>query len=365
MKRKVLKAPFPFPFVRNKLTDNEQHVLYALIRYPELRDRELAEKMGLKHSTVIAIRRRLQENGYIRTVRLPLLHKFGCELLAVIYTNFNPGIPLAKRLKITEEKIEASEELFFSMGESEKGFSLSLSKDYTNIGRINDVRTETFGSLGLLEKDYPSEVIFPLAISKIYRFFDFSPLVKHYFSIRGDGGEAIPFETGDHADPSETEKAVLYGLVKYPQATDKYVGKKLHLSRHTVSRVRRQFEEQGYIQQMKLPDLKKIGLEIVAFYHIRYDPASPPDFGREQTRALLNDNVIFMATRQFETVVISAYRNYEEYKADKVEKMQFLKRQGWIAKTPLIRTYSLTKSVIIKDFTFAPITRKVLGLLPQ
>lgn len=351
--------------MRNKLTDNEKRVLYGLIRYPECRDRQLAEKMGIKHSTVIAIRRRLQENGYVRTIRFPLLHKFGCELLAVIYTNFNPVIPLAKRLTITEEKIEASEELFFSMGESEKGFSLSLSKDYTNIGRINDVRTETFGSLGLLEKDYPSEVIFPLAISKIYRFFDFAPLVKRYFSLPTDTGEAMDFEVSGHGDLSETEKAVLYGLVRYPQATDKYVSEQLRMSRHTVSRVRRQFEKKGYIRRMTLPDLEKIGLEIVAFYHIRYDPSSPPDFDKEQTRALLNDNVIFMATRKFETVIISAYKNYEEYKADKVEKMQFLKSKGWIAKNPLIRTYSLTKSVIIKDFTFAPITRKVLGLPPE
>lgn len=126
--------------------------------------------------------------------------------------------------------------------------------------------------------------------------------------------------------------------------------------------MRRKFEENGYIKTLRIPDLNKAGFEILAFYHIRYDPYNPPDFERGEAKVLLNDNVIFMATRKFETVIISAYGNYEEYKTDKVEKMQFLKSKKWIAKNPVIRTYGLSKSTVIKDLNFAPITRKVLGI---
>ena len=348
--------------MRNRLTENEKMVLYGLVRYPHLKDREMADKMGLKHPTVTSIRRRLREHGYFRTVKLPMLQNLGCEILAVSYTNFNPVIPLKKRVEITEEKIEVSEELFFSLGEFEKGFSLSLSKDYTSIVRINDIRTETFGRLGLLEKEYPTEVIFPFDVSKIYRFFFMSPLIKKHFGIKLDDEKEIPLQKGKKIHLSGHEKNVFYGLVRYPEESDKKIGELLNISRHTVSKMRRKFEENGYIKTLRIPDLNKAGFEILAFYHIRYDPYNPPDFERDEAKALLNDNVIFMATRKFETVIISAYGNYEEYKTDKVEKMQFLKSKKWIAKNPVIRTYGLSKSTVIKDINFAPITKKVLGI---
>ena len=352
--------------MRNRLTEREQLVLYGLLRYPDLRDRELSDQLGVKHSTLTSIRRRLQKKGYFRTIRLPYLQHFGCELLAVIHTHFNPVIPLQKRVDITEEKIEASEELFFSIGEFEKGFSLSLSENYTAIGKINDIRTETFGKLGLLEKNYPTEVIFPFAASRIYRFFDYAPLIKHRFGLDGSPRCDFIWPPGD-VHLSATERYVLYGLVRYPEEPDKGLATILGVARQTVSRLRKQFEHKGYIAQMRIPDLRQLDFEILAFYHVRYDPANPPDFEAGEAAVLLSDNVIFMASRPFETVLIAAYHTYGEYKADKVEKMQMLKEREWTATNPVIRTYSLSKSEIIKDFTFAPITKKILQIddLPE
>lgn len=352
--------------VRNTLTEREQLALYGLIRYPGLRDRELSEEIGIKHSTLTSIRRRLQKKGYFRSIRLPYLQRFGCELLAVIHTHFNPVIPLQKRVDITEDKIEASEELFFSIGEFEKGFSLSLAENYTAVGKINDVRTETFGKLGLLEKNYPTEVIFPFAASRIYRFFDYAPLIKSRFDL--DGSPRCDFLwPPDDIHLSETERRVFYGLVRYPGHSDKALAAVLGVARQTVSRLRKQFEENGYIAPMRIPNLRQLGFEILAFYHVRYDPANPPDFEAGEAAVLLSDNVIFMASRPFETVIIAAYHTYGEYKADKVEKMQVLKEREWTATNPVIRTYSLSKSEVIKDFTFAPITKKILHVtdLPE
>jgi len=113
-----------------------------------------------------------------------MLNYLGCELLAVIYTQFNPVIPLNERIKTTKKTIEVFEEIFFSAGEQEKGFSISLSKNYTNIGKINEIRTETFGKVDLLEQEYPTEVIFPFETSHINRFFDFSRILKKSIFFR-------------------------------------------------------------------------------------------------------------------------------------------------------------------------------------
>jgi hypothetical protein len=96
---------------------------------------------------------------------------------------FNPVIPLKERVETTKRTIEVFDEIFFSVGEEEKGFSISLSQNYTNIGRINEIRTETFGKLGLLEKEYPHEVIFPFETSHIHTFFDFSSVLQKLFEL--------------------------------------------------------------------------------------------------------------------------------------------------------------------------------------
>jgi len=41
--------------------------------------------------------------------------------------------------------------------------------------------------------------------------------------------------------------------------------------------------------------------------------------------------------------------------------MQILKENKWIAEEPLVRTYSLSELIFIKDFKFAPIARKIIG----
>ena len=44
-----------------ELTDREKQTLLGLVAHPEANDRELAEILDMKHSTVTAIRRRLQD----------------------------------------------------------------------------------------------------------------------------------------------------------------------------------------------------------------------------------------------------------------------------------------------------------------
>ena len=111
-----------FPFIYVDLTNYEKKVLYGIIKYPNVNDREIAQKLGIKQSTVAAIRKRLREESYYKIFAVPMLQNFGAEMMVVIHTNFNPVIPLEKRIEITEKRIEASEEIFFSMGEEDKGF---------------------------------------------------------------------------------------------------------------------------------------------------------------------------------------------------------------------------------------------------
>ena len=346
---------------RTLLTKNEKRVLYGLVRYPDLNDSELSKIINVKLSTLTSIKRRLYDQGFLRKLTVPLLNRLGCEMLAVIYTQFNPVIPLDERVKTTKRTIEVFDEIFYSVGEQEKGFSISLSKNYTNIGKINDIRTETFGGVGLLEKEYPNEIVFPFEISDIVRFFDFSRVLKDFFeinNIKNEDNSNNVFRDIDNATLNKKKKKVYYTIIKNPNATTQKIGDIVGLSRHTVSRMKKNFFDNNMVKTITIPNLKKLGFEILAFYPIKFNPNKFPK--KEDIEFLDTSSTLFFARRKFEGVIISAYHSYQKYKEDKMHKIRFLKERDLISQTPQIGKYVFDRMTVIKDFDFYPISKKIL-----
>jgi hypothetical protein len=347
-----------------ELSDKERFVLYGLSKYPNFTDKLLSKKLKLKHSTVTSIRHRLHKNEFFRKLIIPKLQNMGCQMLVATYTNFNPLIPLEERVAITGETIEVFEEIFFSVGEQDKGFSLSLSSDYATIGKINDIRTQTFGSRGLLEEEYSNMVIFPFEISRIYRFFDFAPLLNNSFNLNFDNEIEIHdfgLKNSKNSIFSDTEKNVYCMMISNPEMFDEDIGREIGVSRHTISRLRRRFQNNNLIRKISLPNLQKLGFEILSFYHIKFDPRNPPNMDNNEAFNLMRNSTIFLACRRFEAVMISINLNYDDFKSDSMRIMQILKENKWIAEDPIIRTYGLNTTIFIKDFKFAPITHKIVG----
>jgi DNA-binding CsgD family transcriptional regulator len=207
-------------------------------------------------------------------------------------------------------------------------------------------------------------VVFPFDISKIYRFFDFSQLLKKHFNLKFEENEDIinlAFRQTKSVELTDTEKNVFCIMTSYPELSDANIGRELGISRHTVSRIRREFENKNFIRRINLPDLKKFGFEILVFYHIRFDPRNPPNIENDEAAMLMSDSSIFFACRQFEAVMISVYSDYDDYKSDSINVTQLLKQNGWIAQDPKILSYSMSNMIFIKDFKFAPITQKIVG----
>lgn len=347
-----------------ELTIKEKKTLYGIVRYPQFTDKKLSEKLGLKHSTITSIRLRLKDKELFRRLIVPYLQNSGCQMLAVIYTSFNPLIPLTERVEITGKTIEVFEEIFFSVGEQDKGFSLSFSQDYATVGRINDIRTQIFGGRGLLEEEYPNMVLFPFDISRIYRFFDAAPLLQKAFQLDRENEQRtihLDFLHTEDRDFTETEKNVFCMMISYPEMSDSDIGREIGVSRHTVSRLRRRFEEHNLLKRICLPNLQKLGFEILAFYHIRFDPRNPPNLENDDPSLLMSDSTIFFASRMFEAVMISIYKNYDDYKTDLMKIMHMLKENHWICQDPIVRTYSLHTLAYMKDFKLASITHKIMG----
>jgi len=349
---------------RTNLTPNEHKVLYGLTKYPHISDSELSTIIQVKMSTLTSIKRRLKERKLFKTLTIPLINRLGCELLSVIYMQYNPVIPLEERVQTTKKTIEVFDEIFFSAGEQEKGFSISLAKNYTDVERINEIRTETFGQMGLLEDEYPHEVIFPFETSHIDRFFDYSRLLHQTFSLKEiDAPQSNMkwFTPIDCVDLSIKERRVYIALVEHPDATAQQIADVVGLSRHTVARMKERFFTDGLLRQIVLPHLAELGFELLVFSHITFNLHRFPS--TEETAFLDTPSTVFFSRRKFEAVLISAYQTYQEYKEDEMKKIRYLKEKNLIVSPPVIQPYSFNRMVNIKDFTFAPIAKKVVATL--
>ncbi len=348
---------------KRNLTRNEKKVLYGLVKYPGLRESELSTLINVRLSTLTSIKKRLKKQDLFRIAVVPMINRLGCELLVATHTNFNPVIPLEERVKTTKKTIEVFDEIFFSVGEQEKGFSLSVARRYTDIGMIDEIRTETFGNVGLLEKEYPQEAIFPFELSRIQRFFDYSRLLKQTLFIEDVEDERERqqwFTRGEEYELNEREKKVLISIVENPEATTQRIGEIIGCSRHTVARIKNRLFEEDILRVIAIPNIEKLGFEILTFHHLNFNPHKPLD--ESCTKRLDTQSTIFFAHRKFEAVLISAYKNYQDYKEDKTRKLSYLKENDFITYTPVIKKYVFGRMIIIKDFEFTPITRKILYL---
>ncbi|WP_457557456.1 winged helix-turn-helix transcriptional regulator [Candidatus Harpocratesius sp.] len=347
------------------LTPNEERVLYGIVQFPEKNDKELAALLQMKDSTLTSIKKRLEQNNFFSYHFIPQLNRLGVELLGIIFTSFNPTIDFEERVKITKDKIESAQEIFYSVGAPEMGFSLSFTQNYSNFCAINEKRTETFGEKGLLEKEFPREVIFPFKISSIDEFFDYSRLFYYHFSHSLNGIKLQPSVTKPWFSPqpqttlNEKEKKVFIALIENPKATMQEIGEKVDLSRHTVARMKKKFFSEDLIRIKIIPNLKKIGFKLLVFYHLKFSPTAK--INKEIIQQLNSPSTLFCAHRKFTAVIISAYPEYSAYKEDKVRKLTFLKENNILNYTPSPRKYVFDQMQVIKDFTFYDITKKILG----
>jgi len=270
-------------------------------------------------------------------------------------------MPLDQRISTTKENIEIFDELFLSVGDQEKGFSLSLSENYTNIGRINEIRTELFGRTGLLDKQYPTEVIFPFETSTIHRFFDYTRLLQTLFNLTAlTQPSTRPWFSGtEPATLSPTEQQVFLALIQYPTATTQDIGTMLAVSRHTVARMKNDFLTHGLLRPIVVPDLRRLGFELLTFTHLQFNPHKAPT--DDDLAALDTPATIFLASRKFEAVRLAAYPTYQAHREDDMAILRHLKENDLLATPPQTGAYSYDRIAVIKDFDFASLTKKILA----
>ncbi len=367
----------------DELSRSEKSALLHFTAYPDKSDTELSSLLGVPNSTLASVKARLKQMGYLREYFIPNFPKLGFELLATVYSDFNPSITAEERVANTRRSVEIYPEVILSVGESHRGFSISIAENITRIMRISSERLKTLSDLDLLELELPQEVYFPFEMSSVYRFFNLAPLLYSRFLrtdppvIEGSGITCKDIYTKDRmmgtgpdrsmVRPSDVDLTakqldVLYNTLKHPDMSASRLSVLTGHSRHTISRTQEKLMEDGLITQLRVPDLSKLDSVILTLYHVRLDPKNPFALNPLPPIELLQDESVFFVARPLEIIMLAIYDNYMHHNHNKGLFNQFLKTNDLMKSIPTVRNHSLGEAIWIKRFETHELIKRTFDL---
>ncbi len=342
------------------LTGNEKQVLYGLVRHPVLNDRELSEQLGVKVSTVTAIRRRLRRAEYFATRRVPMLHRLGWELLVggSARLDLTQGNQTVARLReLLKDRFPG---LFHVVASSDHVAFLGFAHNYTAARKEVDELRSALDRAKLLGHGDVGLSAFPMSQSIVPSFFDFSHSlalafgIEDRFPLRMD-----PAKSGDIA-LTRKETEVLKGLVRFPELSDKALAQRVKVSRQAVSKMRREFEREGLLRTVRIPNLRLLGFELYITAFARFGPSAPLKLRLEGFERLLRSTpAFFLASDESEAIVIGTSRSYEEYAILNAGLTKHFKERGFLAEDPQVYVGLTASTEILRNCEFGPLVQSL------
>lgn len=158
------------------LTDAERETMMHMVENPDCSDREIADKVGLSRQAITRIRNKFIDNGLLRRVCIPLLYKWGFEIMAVAHPRFNMELGWEKRLK--SQPRDCVDLSFFSLSKADEAianYALAKFSEYSE--QLESVLAWYHKTKAFDEK--PEIVLFSLERCTELRTFDYGPAVRY------------------------------------------------------------------------------------------------------------------------------------------------------------------------------------------
>jgi len=347
-----------------RLTEKEMLVLYSLVRWPSLNDIELSNKIPVKRPTITAIRNKLKKEDFYYDILAPNLSMLGCEVLTVRYGSFNPTAKYEARKKYST--LDKFPEVFFKQSCDSQRVAMSAATNFTETMKYVEYSNITYSKYDLFSEEGIRHAFFPLKLSRIVRFFDYAPLLKKEFKITlKEDKHAVDFSHKEvqGKDLTENEKLVLYALVKYPELNDKEIAKKVSMTRQSINKMRKKFEGDELVKRIRIPNMKKLGYEVMSLIHFFIKPRYTMDERKEGVKYVLTyPEVIFLLISNLESVVLGVSRTFTELRKDYNTFLGEYKKSDFMARDPVVIEIpidEIKESVIGR---YHPLVRKILQI---
>ncbi len=155
-----------------RLTKKEKTVLAGLVAYPESSDKAVANKVKASRQAVSSMRKRFEENGTLRTLRILNLNEMGYQLVPVGHLVFQPQATLSVRWPGIERTARLSPLLMW-IASTHETVAIGLMRDYDELHELRKDFLEYYAKRGFYSEE-PSVTMFPVSDTDIVKDFDFT-----------------------------------------------------------------------------------------------------------------------------------------------------------------------------------------------
>ncbi len=340
-----------------KLTEREKLVFYGMVRWPNLTDAQLAERLNVGRSTVTTIRNRLESNRLYTTINAPDFNRIGCEILTALYGEFSPS---AMCRRVSGDIADEFDNIFFMVSMGMHKVSLGASATFTEIKKHIEDYHEGHHKIGLSSEKRHNYVLFPLKLSRIFRFFDYAPLLKDHFNIEIEDGP-VANESYRTVRLTHNEKLVFHSMIKHPELTDGKIASKVDMTRQTVSSIRKKIEENRLVRRIRIPDVGKLGFELLTFTHLHINPKTPITHRTKGIEMLLNSPPhIMKVSGNLESIILSVFKDYTDYLNTHSRVFDFYRENNFLLEDPIVKIFSTREADLEIHHRYAPLVENVL-----
>ena len=347
--------------MRQQLSGPKRLVLFALVEEGSRTDAEVAERTGMKETTVGLHRRELLREGHMEYVNFPAFEKLGCEMLVEFYGNTNPAISADIKIKAYKDFFGTTPQVFDAI--SGVGF-VRASSAMVNVAELVEFRDkhDAFFENARSSKAALMSTIFPFDVSRCSYVYNFGPFLHRVLKLDLSEPKGRPMERRmrEKASLSKAEARTLVEILRSPMATDAELGKSIHRSRQSVTDMRNDFLEQGLYTRTVVPTLISAEFGPTAYVRLKFRPAAKfetkmsaagDDWWRQSCYTLERDS---------EILGIYPFADFAEYKALMNKFIGPFQQAGLLAEEPEIITVSRENTVDLVDCSFAPLVNKLL-----
>lgn len=121
----------------------------------------------------------------------------------------------------------------------------------------------------------------------------------------------------------EIDQKIISELVKNAKTSDRTLAKKVGVSQPTITRRRARLEKEGKLSYRLIPELEKLGFEIMAFIFVIWKPSKHMELIKDEEhmkriRGFLSKNpeIVFASSGQgleMTRLTITVHRSYSDY----------------------------------------------------
>ena len=347
-----------------KFSKNEKKILWGLVRYPMLNDRQLSEKIKVRMSTLNAIKNKMKRSDLIKDRIIPNVEIMDYEILSVFWSPLTRPTDTRKDADTLIKIFEKYPNTYTAMVFGDTIFFLSLYKNYTQY-KITELNQEVeLREMGIYDGENPHRSLYPLSTSVINKNFDYTTVLERAFNIdpvpvKEEGGASLEKAREKIHHLSNKEKVILRGILENPDMPDNKIADLFNTTRQAVARHRKELLELGVIRKTRVIDYRQLGFNILTMVDMEYTKKDN-EFGTAPPSSKLHLPSFFSVYGNTEGTSLSLFMDFEKYAEGKEMYTKLIKEFCTWRKEPYINLYSPSNTITIKHQDYLPLVEEFL-----